>query len=196
MDPAPTSPLTPLTDRAPLPPRDEVVVRYSPLVVGVARSVGLSVHEAEDVAQAVWERLLTKGHTIRNPDCLPGWLKTCARREAQRTSIVRQRSVLCDQVPEPPTADSGASEPEAMVLEAEGRRCVGQALDALTGRQSSVLRLVASGYSYRETSRHTGVPVPSIGPTMQRGLRAMGRMAVIVQLAQATDNSLAMASAS
>ncbi len=205
MDPRPLElvpPPAPPTTATPsvLPPLDEVVGRYGPLVVGVARSVGLSVHEAEDVAQTVWERLLTKGDTIRDPACLAGWLKTCARREAQRISIVRQRSVLCDQVPEPDPVharrQSTHPDPEGAVIEAEGRRCVAQALDALNGRQSAVLRLVASGYSYRETSQRTGVPVPSIGPTLQRGLKAMGRMAVIVQLAQAGDSSVAMASAS
>jgi RNA polymerase sigma factor (sigma-70 family) len=173
---------------------DEIVRQYGPLVTGVARGVGLSRHEAEDVAQTVWMRLLTKGDTIRDPACLPGWLKTCARREAQRTSKLRQRSVLSDRVGE--GAATTADDPEWSLLRAESRRCVATALQALTCRQRDVLTLVAEGCSYGETSRRTGVPVPSIGPTMQRGLKAMGRMAVIVRLAHDPESSAAMASAS
>jgi len=63
---------------------DEIVSRYSPLLAGVIGGYRLSPAVRQDIAQIVWLRLVEKLDTLRDPQCLPGWLVTTARHEALR----------------------------------------------------------------------------------------------------------------
>jgi DNA-directed RNA polymerase specialized sigma24 family protein len=61
-----------------------LVDRFFPLVRSVARGCRLSDRDAEDVVQTVWLRLLEQRDRIHEPDALPGWIITTARRESVR----------------------------------------------------------------------------------------------------------------
>src|SRR4051794_41383108 len=59
----------------------EVLVHeYSPLVWSVVRGFRLGETQAADAAQTTWLRLVEHLTDIRDPERLPGWLQTTARR--------------------------------------------------------------------------------------------------------------------
>ena len=59
---------------------DEMYAAGGPLVLrGCARIGGPHVNE-EDAAQDVFERVLERIHTVRDPAAFPGWLYACTRR--------------------------------------------------------------------------------------------------------------------
>src|SRR4051794_25966649 len=61
--------------------------RFQPQLLRVARSQGLSAHEAEDAVQDTWMRLMGGIGSVREPRALGGWLTTTARRESQRVRM-------------------------------------------------------------------------------------------------------------
>jgi RNA polymerase sigma factor (sigma-70 family) len=63
---------------------DALVDRYASLLWSVARSYRLSAPDAADVVQTTWLRLVEHLGQIADPDRLPGWLATSARRECLR----------------------------------------------------------------------------------------------------------------
>src|SRR6478752_1520399 len=63
---------------------NEIVSRYSPLLVSVIRRFRLSNSEVEDVAQTVWLRTVEQLAKLREPRALPQWIIVTARREALR----------------------------------------------------------------------------------------------------------------
>src|SRR5215468_6188218 len=62
----------------------EIVTELSPLLWHVARAVGLSSGDAEDVLQTVWMHLVSHLDDIHNSAALGGWLVVTTRREAWR----------------------------------------------------------------------------------------------------------------
>ena len=83
---------------------DEIIERYSPLVWSICSRYRLSKHDAEDVGQNVWLRLVEQIGNLRTPAALPGWLATTTQRECLR---VRQRQDRLVPVPDelPPVLD-------------------------------------------------------------------------------------------
>jgi len=53
---------------------NELVRRYSPLVMAITRSYQLDTVDAQDVSQTVWLRLVEHLAYLRTPDALPAWL--------------------------------------------------------------------------------------------------------------------------
>src|SRR5690606_40811600 len=70
---------------------DALVDRYGRLVWSVVRSFGLDQATAADVSQTVWLRLVEHCDRIRDPQRLPGWLATTARRESIRVLRAQRR---------------------------------------------------------------------------------------------------------
>ena len=56
----------------------------TPRIRSVARAHRLAAHDAEDVVQTTWLRLLEHREQIRDPGALEAWLHTTARRESLR----------------------------------------------------------------------------------------------------------------
>ena len=56
----------------------------SPLIWSICRRHGLDRTDVEDVAQAVWARLVAHLDNLHEPAALPGWLATTTRRECLR----------------------------------------------------------------------------------------------------------------
>src|SRR5260370_34307535 len=61
-----------------------LVERYTSLLWSVARSYRLPEADASDVVQTTWLRLVEHLDRIADPERLPGWLATTARRECMR----------------------------------------------------------------------------------------------------------------
>jgi hypothetical protein len=68
---------------------NEIVERYSPLILSICRRHGLGRADTTDVAQIVWLRLVEHLASLRDPAALPGWLAITTHRECLR--IQRKR---------------------------------------------------------------------------------------------------------
>jgi RNA polymerase sigma factor (sigma-70 family) len=165
----------------------ELVRRFEPHLLRVARSHGLSLHEAEDAGQDTWLRLMRGIGGVREPDALGGWLTTTARRESLR---MRERGSH-----ELPTADdlggaaTAGDEAEAHLDAAACRAAVTRALDSLPPRHRDLMRALfdeAAG-SYHDIARDLGIPVGSIGPIRGRCLEQLRRNAHLRLVAEAFD---------
>jgi RNA polymerase sigma factor (sigma-70 family) len=150
----------------------------SPLVWHVARSNGLGRAEAEDVVQTVWLALVRSMHRLTDPRALAAWLITTARREANHSSRLSQRTRTVD-LGDPATGELAAPDPspEDQVLRRARDRALWLAFDRLTPRCRELLRLtvLAGRAEYRAVAEELGIPVGSIGPTRRRCLSLLQR---------------------
>ncbi|HEY6798582.1 MAG TPA: sigma-70 family RNA polymerase sigma factor [Kineosporiaceae bacterium] len=135
-------------------------------VVGKYR---LQSHDAADVVQITWLRLVENLGRIRDPERLPGWLSTTATRAALATSRRRTRETTVEgfDMVDPDAGD--VAERVATKLQLERLR---QALRTLPARDRRLLEMLMlpEEPSYQEISRRLGMPIGSIGPVRQRAL--------------------------
>jgi RNA polymerase sigma factor (sigma-70 family) len=152
-----------------------LVSRYLPLVRSVVRGFRLSDWDADDVAQTVWVRLLEHLDRIREPEALPGWIATTARHESLRLARRHGREAPMDELEEHVHPSADRADLDDDMLCAERDRAVRDGLAELpTGQQKLLVLLTADPPpSYRDISRHLGMPVGSIGPTRARSLERL-----------------------
>lgn len=150
--------------------------RYGRLVVRAARRTGLNERDAADAAQVTWMRLFQHVSAIRDPERLPGWLATTARRESIRISMRAARLPLDDGAHDVEALGTAVAA-DAAVLERESVEALERAVESLPDRYRVLLRLLLSdeGLSYAEISRRLKLPVGSIGPMRGRGLELLRR---------------------
>lgn len=155
---------------------DELVRRHAALVWAVARTHRLGPADAADVSQTVWLRLVENLGSLRDPDALPGWLRTTTRNECLRVIRRGGREVHQAEVGTDITSPDAPS-PEHLLLAEERDRQLWGALRGLSRRCQDLLRVLA--YSpdagYAEISRSLGLPVGSIGPSRARCLANLRR---------------------
>jgi RNA polymerase sigma factor (sigma-70 family) len=156
---------------------DEIVERFAGLVWSVARSHRLGPADAADVSQTVWLRLVEHLHRLREPEALAGWIATTTRHECLRTLRRAGRELpddLSDAAAERADPQPG---PEALVVRAERRAIVWEALSRLSHRCQTLLRALATApdASYAEISSALDMPIGSIGPTRGRCLEHLRR---------------------
>ena len=70
---------------------DAIVDRFLPLVGAIIRRHRLSEADGDDVSQTVWLRLVEHLDALREPDALPGWIRTTTRNECLRVLAARGR---------------------------------------------------------------------------------------------------------
>ena len=185
------SPVADLVARAAQGDQDawnDLVERYSPLLVGVIRQYRLTASQLDDVAQTVWLRLVEHLGDLRQPEALPGWIATTARRESLKMSAAERRlSPYSPLEGVQPVADG--TEPDVELLRAERHQALLAGLAELPGRQRNLLLLLVNDppLSYQEISERSGIPVGSIGPTRSRALERLRRTQLIQQF---TDRPL------
>ncbi len=68
-----------------------LVQEFTPLVRAITSGYRLGEHDAEDVAQVIWLRLVEHLHRLREPLALPGWITTTAHHESLRLARGRER---------------------------------------------------------------------------------------------------------
>jgi RNA polymerase sigma factor (sigma-70 family) len=149
---------------------DELVRRFAGLVAFVIRHYRLPPADAQDVSQLVWLRLVEHLGQIREPAALPGWLATTTRHECERHLRVSGRSVAMDPVALPSVERAGGPEVDELMLAAERRQVLLDALNQLAPQHRELLLMLTADppYSYAEISRILGIPIGSIGPTRSR----------------------------
>ncbi len=152
----------------------ELVARYTPLLLSVVRRHRLQDDDAEDVVQTVWLRLVEHLGELREPAALPGWILTTARNECLR--VIRARRVIPSSDPFGHRSAAGADVVDQAVdttmLDAERHGALLAAMAELPQRQRALLALLIEDppVPYEEVSARLGIPVGSIGPTRARAL--------------------------
>lgn len=162
-----------------------LVQRHKRLVYTVVRRGGLDDHDAADVFQTVFSRLLTHLERIAEPERLRAWIVTTAKREVwlQRSRGLRNVPLPSEQHDEGAAgggpaaaadfADPGET-PEAMLEQLQRAELVRTALDRLDERCRGLLTLLFADEDervpYDEVARRLAMPVGSIGPTRARCL--------------------------
>ena len=152
-----------------------LVDRYNGLVWSVARSYRLSTADASDVVQTTWLRLVEHLGRLQEPERVGSWLATTARRECLRTLRHSARQVPTEELPEL-AADERL---DAALLTAERDRALWQAFGGLSERCRELLRILVADPppSYEEVAAALDMPIGSIGPTRQRCLERLRRLA-------------------
>jgi RNA polymerase sigma factor (sigma-70 family) len=155
---------------------ETLVAEHQDHLMRIASSYRLG-HETHDVVQTAWVRLLEHGGGIRDRTAVRAWLSMVVRRECLRILRSRRREEvgrgddvgqLVDLADPGPTA-------EDLVLRAEERELMRRAVQTLPRRQQVVLDVLngSGAPDYATVSQQLGMPVGSIGPTRQRGLRRL-----------------------
>lgn len=160
---------------------NEIVERYTPLVVTVAKGFRLPPPEVQDLAQTVWLHLVEHLRELREPRALPRWLVTTTKREALRQSRAARRTQPADFTEQGWAHFSAqlatSDDSDGALVRAEQRSALERCLAELTPRQQQLLALLSldPAPSYAEISRRTGIPVGAIGPTRSRALARLRR---------------------
>lgn len=156
---------------------DTIVERFLPLVDAIIRRHRLIEADADDVCQTVWLRLVEHLGDLREPDALPGWIRTTTRNECLRLLAARGRVRPVD-----PQDDAGLDAvaedtADAGLLDAERAQLLREALAELPEARRALLLLLLADppVAYDEISRLLGMPIGSIGPTRARALDQLRR---------------------
>ena len=160
---------------------DELVARYTPLVLSVVRRHRLSQADSHDVVQTVWLRLVERLGSVRAPEAIPGYIVQTATHECYRLFRIRRNVMLVDPTrPGFPERDDGP-EIDAPLLDAERHEHLLTALAELPHRQRELLLILLEDPtpSYEEISRRMDIPIGSIGPTRARALARLRKVAAV-----------------
>lgn len=163
---------------------NEIVDRYTPLVLSVIYKHRLRPADAADVNQTLWLRLVEQIGKLRDPEALPGWIATTTRNECLRMLRLQQRTQPFDpQSGDEHTSPVDHTDLEADLLAAERRQALRDGFLALSQQCRELLaKLMADPPpSYAVVSEETGMPVGSIGPTRIRCLNKLRKTAPIMR---------------
>jgi RNA polymerase sigma factor (sigma-70 family) len=169
----------------------ELVHRYANLVHSVPVRYGLTPMEVDDIGQDVFFILAQSLHQIDDPERLPSWLITTARRATWRVLQKRDREQLIESVHtedletvpsdsvSPVTGQALATSSPSIEELVDGwiyQEALTQGLQRLEDRCQQLLRLLfldREEPSYEEISARLQMPLGSIGPTRNRCLRKL-----------------------
>ncbi|WP_336922523.1 RNA polymerase sigma factor [Aquipuribacter sp. SD81] len=167
-DPA-VGPTAPATAGGAVRPDLERVFRTSyPRVVGVAARVLGSRDAADDVAQEVF--LAFARSAVPTAEA-PGWLSVAAAHTALNALRGERRRTRREQ-PDPAAVQTAPDAADVVVV-AEDRRRVREAVARLPRTQAVVLVLRHSGLSYAEVAAACGLSPGSVGTTLRRAENAL-----------------------
>jgi RNA polymerase sigma factor (sigma-70 family) len=137
---------------------------------GIARACRLSIHSADDVVQNTMTVALTHLPRLRDPDAGLAWLSVIARREAIKVSREERRT---DPIGDRDAWTGGGEDPEEIALARMACRELYRALAQLPERERKLLVFLFfdGGRDYAAIAQELNMPIGSIGPTRQRGLK-------------------------
>ena len=113
-------------------------------------------------------RLFDSLGSIRQPECLPGWVVTTARSAA--IALVQSRPPLASPLASPHRGPSDASSQSDAMLQA-----LRAGFQSLPRGCQEVLRLLSATppISYADMAEVLGIPIGAVGPTRQRCLERL-----------------------
>jgi RNA polymerase sigma-70 factor, ECF subfamily len=154
--------------------------RHATSLVWYVRAFGLSKEEAEDVTQDAFLALFEHLSLGRDATNLAGWLFRVAHNLAlKRQRTVQRRPAHCSwDEPQAQTLADALLTPEALLVQRERQRRIGNVVAALPDRDRRCLLLRAEGLTYRDIARTVGV---SLGAVAKSLTRAMTRLLVGVE---------------
>jgi len=167
-----------------------IVDRYTKLLWSVARAHRLGTADATDVVQTTWMRLVEHFGRIEDPERLPGWLATTARRECLQTLRRAGRElvgdvddIIFDVIEERPAPV------DARLLTEERDVALWTCFERLSARCQVLLRalMATPPPDYATVSAALDMPVGSIGPTRGRCLNQLRKLATGAGLAVGTE---------
>lgn len=148
-----------------------IVDRYTNLLWSVGRAHRLNTADASDVVQTTWLRLVENLGRIQDPERLPGWLATTARRECLRILRRSGREIVggADDLALE-LVDELAPALDTRMLAEERDAALWECFEHLSERCKQLLRVVmaADAPAYAEVAEALGMPIGSIGPTRMR----------------------------
>ena len=178
---APTDcPVSAPADRGPLPALaagdeatwQETVRRYEGLLRSAARVVLRSDADIDEAVQRTWVLLFRNAARINDPQCLPGWLSTTARREALSILRGQQRAIPSEDVADRVAPDE--TDVATRLMDDELRRALDRAVETLPLSQRLIVQaLLREPASYDALSEELGIPRGSLGPLRGRAVRAL-----------------------
>ena len=141
-----------------------------PWLHGIGRACRLSIHSADDVVQNTMAVALAHLPRLRDPNAGLAWLSVIARREAIKISREERRT---DPIGDRDAWTGGAEDPEEIALARMACKELYRALSQLPERERKLLVFLFfdEGYDYAAIARELNMPIGSIGPTRQRGLK-------------------------
>ncbi len=145
----------------------------SPSLLSYLSGLGLSVHDAEDITQEVFLRLVD--HLLKNKreDNLAGWLFRVAHNLAMDIhrgfSKSGTRQDVEDDLETYDKADP-ALNPEQVFLEAEKMKRLSDAIDKLTPQQRNAILLRAEGLGLKDIAMVLGTHTSRAAQLIQRSL--------------------------
>ena len=154
---------------------NEIVDRYTPLVVSVIYKHRLRPADAADVNQTLWLRLVEQIGRLREPEALPGWIMTTTRNECLRVLRLQQRTQLYDPLSIEEPVDTVEVDLDEEMHAVERRQALRDGFRELTEQCRRLLNklLTDPPPSYQSVSEELGVPIGSIGPTR---IRCLGKL--------------------
>jgi RNA polymerase sigma factor (sigma-70 family) len=163
---------------------NEIVDRYTPLVLSVIYKHRLRPADAADVNQTLWLRLVEQIGKLRDPEALPGWIATTTRNECLRMLRLQQRTQPFDpQSGDEHSAPVDPTDLEADLLAAERSQALRDGFRALPEQCRELLAklLTDPPPSYAVLGEVLGMPVGSIGPTRIRCLNKLRKTPAILR---------------
>jgi len=140
-------------------------------------SLGLSVHDGEEVIQEVFLALFRHLNLGRSRKNLRGWIFCVAHNLALRQRHSNQRS-QADLASEGAVAEGQVDpspNPEEQALAAQRRRNLLAVVRALPEQDQCCLRLRAEGLRYREIARVLGVSLGAVSMSLGRSIARLMR---------------------
>ncbi len=169
-----------------------IVDEYTGLVWSVARGFRLDEAQMADAVQTTWLRLVEHLAEIREPERLPGWLRTTTRRACLAAARQSHRESPVDAAEQCSAFDHGGHTddgPETSAVRQDQQVLVRRVVATLPPRHRALLGMLVSSppVSYEEISAGLGIPVGSIGPTRAR---ILGRLRTALETAGLHDAAL------
>jgi RNA polymerase sigma factor (sigma-70 family) len=170
---------------------NEVVRRYTQLVMSVIWQFHIYGPDAQDISQMVWLRLVEHLGDIRDPTRIVAWIITTAKHECLRQLRSAGRIILVDPLNARMLEGGATAAIDDGLLEAERHQALRDGLAELAPQDRELLTLLATdpAPSYAEISRRLGIPIGSIGPTRGRVLEKLRATAAIRAFLQPPDDT-------
>ena len=149
---------------------NELVRRFANPVMAVIRSYRLTPADAEDVYQTVWLKLVVHRDSLRDPEALPGWLRSTAMHECIRQLERRRRTVPVDPQSEEVARQPSPDDIEAAAMRAELRAALRDGLAELSEEDQALLRLYALAEPYEDVTELLRMKMGGVGPIPGRCL--------------------------
>jgi RNA polymerase sigma-70 factor, ECF subfamily len=137
-----------------------------------ALSLGLSLHDGEEVTQEVFLALFRHLHLGRSRRNLRGWMFRVAHNLALKRRIANQRSqgeMDSDRTLAEKQLDLSPN-PEEQVVSAQRQKRLLAVLNALPEQDRCCLQLRAEGLRYREIARVVGISLGAVSISLTRSL--------------------------